>query len=490
MAKYYFLSFATGAGLLAFEVFGPRLLQPHFGQSPILWASTISVFLGGMTCGYFLGGKISSRKNILSLASLIWGLIAMFVFLSPQISNLIASMFLNSAPTKWEPLYISFLNFFIPAILMGTSFPIIVNLCPNLGKTKGEHAGTLLAISTMGSILGVLGLYFGLITSFTISEISIFLSIPWILSIIVLMFKKNNVKTTALFFLFFNYPNTGNYQIVQYQKNSLLHQITVIDEGQNRYLLFDDYIQSTMNKNKPTEGHFDYIEAFHLVNIFQGREGTSCMVGLGGGSAIRTFIDRYKEGKVVVAEIDPVVEAVAIEYFGIPETENLEINIIDGRQMFKRKGAPKCDTALIDGYSTSRYGAYIPWHLTTKEFFAEIKKTMPEDGVIAYNVIGTIEGKSSNNVKMIAKTILENFDYVLAIPIAETFNVVLFGFNGNYEDYFYRIQNFRLEKDQKYKNLLRLSYLLKEVPISKKIPILSDEWAPMDMPGLMVKIYQ
>ncbi len=496
MARYYFLSFATGAGLLAFEVFGPRLLQPHLGQSPILWASTISVFLGGLTCGYFLGGKFSSKKNILSLISWIWGLIAVFVFFSPEISNIIASMFLNEAPTKWEPLYISFLNFFIPATLMGTSLPIIVHLCPSIGKTKGEHAGVLLAISTMGSILGVLGLYFGLITYFTVSEIAMYLALPWVISIIFLLSKKrktdgkNKIKTAAVFFLFFNYPNTGNYQTIQYQKNSLLHQITVIDEGQNRYLLFDDYIQSTMKKNAPLEGHFDYIEAFHLVNILQGRQGVTCMVGLGGGSAIRTFIDRYQDGKVIVAEIDPVVEAVANEYFGIPESENLEINIIDGRQMFKRKGAPECDTALIDGYSTSRYGAYIPWHLTTKEFFFEIKETMPEDGIIAYNVIGTIDGKSSTNVKMIAKTILEHFDHVIAVPIVETFNVVLFGFNGNIDDYSGKLQEFRLEKNQKYQNLLRLSYLVKAIPISKKIPVLSDEWAPMDMPGLMVKIYQ
>ena len=115
---------------------------------------------------------------------------------------------------------------------------------------------------------------------------------------------------------------------------------------------------------------------------------------------------------------------------------------------------------------------------------------MPKDGVIAYNVIGTIDGKSSTNVKMIAKTILENFDHVIAIPIAETFNVVLFGFDGNIDEYSGKLQEFRLEKNQKYENLLRLSYLIRNVPISKKVPILSDEWAPMDMPGLMVKIYQ
>ena len=301
--------------------------------------------------------------------------------------------------------------------------------------------------------------------------------------------SKINIFICCLI-LAFNYPNTGNYQITKYQANSLLHQITVVDEGDHRYLLFDDYIQTMMKKNRPLEGHFDYIESFHLVNVLQGREGTSCMIGLGGGSAVRTFSDRYKEGKIVVAEIDPIVEMVAKEYFGMPKNPNLEINIIDGRQMFKRKGAPKCDTALIDGYSTSRYGAYIPWHLATKEFFSEIKKTMPEDGIIAYNVIGTIDGKSSLNVQMITKTILENFDYVFAIPIADTFNVVLFGFSGNLNEYTARIENFRNQKNQKYPNLLRLSYLLKKVEISEKTPILSDEWAPIDMPGLMVKIYQ
>tara|TARA_B100000029_G_scaffold193728_1_gene191822 strand:- start:2387 stop:2971 length:585 start_codon:yes stop_codon:yes gene_type:complete len=189
MNKYYCLTFLTGFGLLAFEVFGPRLMQPHFGQSPILWASTISVFLGGMTCGYFFGGKISSKnttKNIKKITSLIWLSISILVIFSPEISNFIASIFLEKDPTRWEPLLISFLNFFIPAILMGTAFPTLVELCPSAQAKKGEHAGILLAISTLGSILGVLSLYFWLITTFNTSQIAIFLSIPWLISIVIL----------------------------------------------------------------------------------------------------------------------------------------------------------------------------------------------------------------------------------------------------------------------------------------------------------------
>ena len=189
MNKYYYLTFLTGFGLLSFEVFGPRLMQPHFGQSPIMWASTISVFLGGMTCGYFLGGKISSKNTpakIKKITSLIWLSISALVIFSPEINDFVASIFLEKEPTKWEPLLISFLNFFIPATLMGTAFPTLVELCPSKKTKKGEHTGILLAISTLGSILGVLGLYFWLITTFNTSEIAIFLSVPWLISITIL----------------------------------------------------------------------------------------------------------------------------------------------------------------------------------------------------------------------------------------------------------------------------------------------------------------
>ena len=53
----YTLVFLCGAGVLALEILGGRMLTPHFGSGIYVWGSVISVFLGALSVGYFLGGN-------------------------------------------------------------------------------------------------------------------------------------------------------------------------------------------------------------------------------------------------------------------------------------------------------------------------------------------------------------------------------------------------------------------------------------------------
>jgi len=56
-------------------------------------------------------------------------------------------------------------------------------------------------------------------------------------------------------------------------------------------------------------------------------------------------------------------------------------------------GAPGSDTDLIilDAYVQGRYGSAIPQHLATKEFFELAREHLTTNGVVAYNVIGTLK---------------------------------------------------------------------------------------------------
>lgn len=276
--------------------------------------------------------------------------------------------------------------------------------------------------------------------------------------------------------------------VTVWEGQSSMHSIRVVDTDDRRALFFNDYMQSLMRKESPLTGHFDYVEAFHLTAHFLGRPGTMCMLGLGGGSAARTWLARHAEWNVVVAEVDPLVLDVAQRWFHLPaegEDERLGVRLMDARQMFRRDPDLVCDVVLVDAYSASRHGAWIPWHLATREFFSEVRAHMPDDGILAYNVIGTLDRAGSWPVQAITKTLRTQFDTVWALPVETSINVVLFAFGQAPEGP--EGWRHRVEQAGAAPRLGALAPLLtSRVPEGATVPVLTDEYAPIDVPGLMV----
>ncbi len=52
----------VGAASLGSEIAAARLMAPFFGASTIIWANTIGVVLVALSIGYFLGGRIADRR--------------------------------------------------------------------------------------------------------------------------------------------------------------------------------------------------------------------------------------------------------------------------------------------------------------------------------------------------------------------------------------------------------------------------------------------
>ncbi len=45
---------------MAVELVGAKLLAPYFGTSLYVWAAALGTTLGGLTLGYFFGGRLRS----------------------------------------------------------------------------------------------------------------------------------------------------------------------------------------------------------------------------------------------------------------------------------------------------------------------------------------------------------------------------------------------------------------------------------------------
>jgi hypothetical protein len=157
--------FLCGAIVMSYEILGSRVLAPNFGNSVFVWGSLISVFLAGLSSGYYLGGKIadmnpSTRK--LAMIILLPGLLMLgFPLYGSPISDWI---FVLDLGIRLSPLLASLILFFIPAVFLGMVSPYTVKLMICSLHTSGTTVGTLYSISTMGSIVGTLFTSFYLIT--------------------------------------------------------------------------------------------------------------------------------------------------------------------------------------------------------------------------------------------------------------------------------------------------------------------------------------
>lgn len=209
-----------------------------------------------------------------------------------------------------------------------------------------------------------------------------------------------------------------------YETTSPYHHIRVVDQGDMRTLCFDDGTETQVSLRDPLRGHFEYTEFFHLAWLWNTNIQRVLMIGLGGGSAQNSFAHYYPGVKIDTVEIDPVVVRVAKEYFWFKESDRQRVFVEDGR-MFLRRSTNRYDLIILDAYVQGRYGSSIPQHLATREFFELARDRLTTNGVVAYNVIGSMNGWRGNIVGALYRTLGSVFPQVYSFPAGTSANVVL-----------------------------------------------------------------
>lgn len=209
-----------------------------------------------------------------------------------------------------------------------------------------------------------------------------------------------------------------------YQATSPYHHIRVIEGQGFRTLCFDDATQTRISLSDPLKGHFEYTQHFHVPWLWNTNIQRVLMVGLGGGSTQMAFEHYYTNCTIDSVEIDPVVVRIAKQFFYYGESPRQRIFTEDGRQ-FLRRTTNTYNLVILDAYVQGRYGSAIPQHLATKEFFEIIRKRLTTNGVVAYNVIGSMSGWRGDIVGAVYRTLQSVYPQVYSFPARNSANVVL-----------------------------------------------------------------
>jgi spermidine synthase len=427
--KVKILVFASGFVSLGVEITASRLMERAFGSTLWAWSTLIGLILSYLSLGYLLGGKLADKfpsPALLYRLAFLAGLFTGFIpFAAPALFTLISS----TGPAGSLPNFISLIAFFlgmalllaVPVTLMGSISPFALRLSIRDIGEAGESGGTIFALSTVGSILGTFVSPFILIpflgTTRTFLALALILIAASFLGIApsargrTLLYLLLATATLPLGLKAKIYPPARGQ--VLFEGESPYNYVWVIQSGQDIYLMLNEGfgVQSLYNPEEVlTGGIWDYFLLAPLFNPppFSPAEVKSlCLIGLAGGTISRLYTQIYGPITIDGVEIDPLVVEAARKFMAL-DSPNLKVAIDDGRHYLSRS-AKIYDVIAVDAYRPP----YIPYHLTTREFFQEVLKHLSPRGVVAVNVAHT--PSDYRLVNAIASTMASVFPSVYVI---------------------------------------------------------------------------
>lgn len=439
--------FVTGMAEMAIEMCGSRLIQPFFGDSLLIWANLIGFFMIYLTLGFFVGGRLGDRFPRATVLYQLTGIAAFALGLIPLLSGPVLGVS-NEAFRSGDgglffgSLFGIVLLFSIPMILLGCVSPFAVRL--SIGKVQGagKVAGTVSALSTGGSILGTflpvllfipwigtastIYLFSLVLLGFSIfglwksgsRRVFVFTGLLVVIIASALLVVGHLIKPSQDGELLYEHESAYNYiQVIRPNYNPAQVSL-ILNEGHATHSIYNP-------KQILTGGYWDYymIAPFFKQGVKEQSINSAYIVGLAAGTVPRIMTAAYGDNlKIDGAELDPTILEVGRKYFAMDEQKNLNAVAQDGRY-FLLASPKKYDIIAVDAFRQP----YIPFHLTTQEFFKLSSDHLTDNGVVAINVGSTVlNGKRDYRlVEALATTMRSVFPNVYLIDVNGTFNTIV-----------------------------------------------------------------
>jgi spermidine synthase len=441
----YVAVFISGMTTLAVELSASRLLGNVFGTSNIVWANVIGLILLYLTIGYFIGGRWADRSPYYTTfyRILLWSafLSALIPLVARPVLTTAASAMANVEAALALGSFFSILVLFsVPVTLLGCVSPFAIRLAVTELRDAGKISGRIYAISTLGSLIGTFAPVLFLIPELgTIRTFLLFAGILYIVGFIGLWQHQGLVSLRWLWMpviialltiLTLNGPLRAPFvgATLLYEDESAYNYIQVQeDQAGNRYLYLNEGqgVHSQWNKDNYADDHrtwsfFLTAPYFNDPPFAPSDVESMAIVGLAAGTIARQYTKVYGDVPIDGIEIDPGIIEAGAKYFDMNAEmmPNLKVFAQDGR--YELNHLDKQYTIIaVDAYRPP----YIPWHLTTVEFFQEIYDHLTADGVVAINV-----GRTDTDRRLVdamTTTLLQVFPSVHAMDVPYSFNTIL-----------------------------------------------------------------
>ncbi len=422
----------SGAAVMMLELLGTRIIGPFYGVSLYVWSSLISVALIALALGYYLGGLVADQQTRfrLSYALALAGLTTAAI---PLVSRPIL-LWTNELGLRAGAFTSALLLFALPLTCLGMVGPQVIELAARRRAGAGMAAGSVFAVSTVGSVAGTLLLGFFLLPALGSRVILYAVSATLILwALVVALYERRwgyatlgpvaaaALATGAGLWLQTAPGPTGygDYRLV-HQAESHYGWVRVIDDRARRvrWMLSDASVISALRLDTrgPVLSYQKIIAALPQVHP-AGR--TALLIGLGGGYIAMALA---AQGIATDAlELDPAVAQAAQQYFLYEPSGALRVG--DARYEIRRLDQ-QYDFIVHDCFT----GGSVPSHLLSVEMLGDLNRLLKDDGLLALNFVGFTAGPEADAAAAVYRTLGEVYPHRLALVSlpGETFNDFVF----------------------------------------------------------------
>lgn len=419
-------AFVTGAVVMALEILGSRLLAPVFGNSLFVWGALIGVILAAMSSGYAMGGWLSDRHpggtvlTWLLLASGAWTFL--MAWKGHPVMFAVADWIDDP---RWGPCLAASLLLAPPAFGLSGVLPALLRLSIADMGHLGRNTGGMIAVSTVGSLIGTWGTAFFLLTWMgsvrlvaVLGGVQVLLGLLWWWASVNM---RARVAVKGLAGAVFAVAGTGlGWLAVHpdlvlpaplYQEDSPYQQIRVRDTQLLRYLILDRTFHAVMWRAEPVELFLPYSHLMVAALAVHSTPKRALILGHGGGSLAKWLARYWPALELDIVEVDPSVVRAAETYFDYHPPANHHVYVKDARA-FMRGAEARYDIIWLDVFARH----LIPFHLTTQEFFGLLRAHLNPDGVLAANLASTGDGPDRQRAEAVVTTLRSVF------PVIEAFS--------------------------------------------------------------------
>jgi spermidine synthase len=399
-------------------------MAPFFGASTIVWANTIGIVLLSLSVGYWLGGRFADRHPrkeglcaLVLVAAVAVGLVPFAA--DPFLDVSVEALDQVSAGAFIGSLVAVTVLVAPPVVLLGAVTPYAMRLAVKRIEESGSVSGRIYAISTIGSLVGTFASALVLIPvlgtrrtflAFALSCAAV--AVPGIRRRVAIAVPAAILALAALPLGVIKASPDG--RVIEEVETPHQYARAVEEPDGDRRLELNEgqAVHSFYRPGSYLTG--DYWDEFLVLPFAAGPRALRdvAILGNAAGTTARGFGRFFPRTAVDAVEIDPTLTRLGRRHFGL-ENPRMRVFHEDARP-FLRRSDRRYDAIMVDVYRQP----YIPFYLTTREFFDLAGDHLRPGGAVVVNV-GHPEGELELE-RVLGATMASVFRTVLRDPSEDT----------------------------------------------------------------------